>query len=63
MSSELDRAQQAMAAIRAQNELPPQVAVILDEILAAVRALDSRVSDLERKAHPATEQMDLPKAG
>jgi uncharacterized membrane protein YccC len=58
--SQLKRAEKAIAAIRGQSELPPEAAEALEEIVAAVRAVEGRLADLERKTHPPTEQMALP---
>ncbi len=62
-SSQLKRADRAIAAIGAQSELPPEAAEALEEIVAAVRAVEARLADLERKSHSPTDQMALPRAG
>ena len=56
-SSQLKRAEKAIAAIREQSELPPEAAEALEEIVAAIRTVEGRLADLERKK--PTEQMAL----
>jgi hypothetical protein len=43
--------------------LPPETAEALDEIVAAVRAVEGRLAELEREVHPPTKQMELPNKG
>ena len=60
-SSQLERAERAIQAIRDQAELPPETADALKELVNAVRAIEGRLSALESKGrlHP-TEAMALP---
>jgi hypothetical protein len=51
-SSQLKRAERAIEAIRNQSELPPAAAGALQELVDAVRAIESRVMSLEGKKHP-----------
>jgi len=57
-TSQLKRAEKSIAAIREQGEMPPEMAVALEEIVAAIRSVEGRLADLERKK--PTEQMALP---
>jgi hypothetical protein len=60
-SAQLKRAERAIAVIRERDELPPETAEALDEIVAAIRTVEGRVAALEGKEHkPPTAQMDLP---
>jgi septal ring factor EnvC (AmiA/AmiB activator) len=49
-SAQLKRAERAIAAIREQAELPPETAVALDEIVAAIRSVEGRLVALESKS-------------
>ena len=49
-SAQLKRAERAVAAIRQQAELPPETAVALDEIIAAIRSVEGRLVALESKS-------------
>jgi hypothetical protein len=63
--AQLKRAERAIAAMRARgDELPPETAEALDEIVAAIRTVEGRLAALEGKgkAHPAAS-MDLPNRG
>ena len=57
--SQLKRAEKAIATIREQAELPPEAADALEEIVAAVRTVEGRLADLERKHPRPTEQLKL----
>jgi uncharacterized membrane protein YccC len=46
-SSQLKRAERAIEAIRNQSELPPEAADALQELVAVVRAIESRLTVLE----------------
>jgi uncharacterized membrane protein YccC len=60
-SSQLKRAEQAIARIQEQAELPPETAEALKEIVDVVRAIEGRLSVLEGKSRVrATAAMDLP---
>jgi hypothetical protein len=60
-SSQLKRAEQAIAIIRDQGELPLAAADVLQELVGVVRAMEGRLSLLETKRHPSpTAEMDLP---
>jgi uncharacterized membrane protein YccC len=63
-NSQLKRAEQAIAAIRDQAELPPEVAEALEEIVGVIRAVESRLEALEGKGRPrSTAEMELPNRG
>jgi hypothetical protein len=60
-SSQLKRAEKAIEAIRNQSEVPPEAANALQELVDAVRTIESRLATLEGKGRPhPTEQMALP---
>jgi hypothetical protein len=57
-SSQLKRAERAIAAIREQGELPPETAEALEEIVGAIRSVEGRLATLEGAGHkPPTAQM------
>jgi hypothetical protein len=59
-NAQLKRAERAISLIRKQDGLPPEAADALEELVGAVRAVESRLSKLEGKGHAAsTAQMDL----
>jgi uncharacterized membrane protein YccC len=63
-SSQLKRAEQAIAMIRDQNELPREAADALQELVDVVRAIEGRLSMLEGKGRlRPTAEMDLPNRG
>ena len=45
-SSELERAERAIAAIRDQRELPPDIVEALEEIVNAIGSVDRRLATL-----------------
>jgi hypothetical protein len=53
-SSQLKRAERAIQAIRDQAELPPEAADALQELVDIVRAIEDRVSSLEKVKHALT---------
>jgi hypothetical protein len=59
-SSQLKRAEQAIQAIRDQSELPPEAADALQELVDAVRTIESRVSIENQGRTSSIKQMDLP---
>jgi hypothetical protein len=63
-SSQLRRAERAIAAIRNQGELPPETAEALEEIVGAIRVVESRLAALEGKGRRRpTAEMELPNRG
>jgi hypothetical protein len=54
--SQLKRAEQAVAAIREQGELPPETAEAIEGLLEAIRIVERRLAILEGEGHkPPTE--------
>jgi hypothetical protein len=53
-SSQLKRAERAIQAIRDQAELPPEAADALQQLVDIVRAIEDRVSWLEKVKHALT---------
>ena len=54
--SQLKRAEQSIAAMRDQQELPPQALLAIEEIVTAIRAVDQRLAVLERIGAASTRQ-------
>jgi hypothetical protein len=60
-SSQLKRAERSIKAIRDQSEMPPDAADALQELVDAIRTIESRLGALENRERPhPTGQMDLP---
>jgi hypothetical protein len=60
-NAQLKRAERAISLIRGRDALPPEAGDALEELVGAVKAVESRLSKLEDKGHAApTAQMDLP---
>ena len=63
-SSQLKRAEKAIAAIREVGELPREAADAIEELVEALRIVDRRLAAIERHGHkPPTAQMVLPNKG
>jgi uncharacterized membrane protein YccC len=63
-SSQLKRAERAIATIRDQGELPPETADAIEEIVEALRIVERRLAMLESGGHkPPTAQMEPPNLG
>ncbi len=59
-SSQLKRAERAIQAIRDQAELPPEAADALQELVDAVRTIETRLATIEQGRPSPTKQMNLP---
>jgi hypothetical protein len=60
-ATQLKHAERAIERIREHAELPPEVAIALQELVDVVRTIESRLTALEGKGriHP-TAEMSLP---
>jgi hypothetical protein len=58
-SSQLKRAEKAIAVIREASELPPEAADVMEELIKALRIVDRRLAAIERGGHKLpTTQME-----
>ena len=59
-SSQLKRAEKAIAAMREQGKLPPETADAIEELVEALRTVERRLATLEGAGHKSpTAQMNL----
>jgi hypothetical protein len=50
-SAQLKRAERGIASLREKQELPPEAADTIEELVAAIRAVEYRLAILEGKGH------------
>jgi hypothetical protein len=55
-SSQLKRAEQSIQAIRDQSEMPPDAADALQELVDAIRTIESRLGALENRERPQSAE-------
>ena len=55
-SSQLKRAERSIQAIRDQSEMPPDAADALQELVDAIRTIESRLGALENRERPQSAE-------